>query len=311
MELLYGILIVAAVIALAVLVICYICYRMAFYSAGETVTEEYPLPKGDIYIPYRDQLIQWLRETRAMPCERMSIRSFDGLTLRGRYYECNPGGIVELMMPGYRGLIDRDLCGGVQRAFGLGHNVLVVNQRACGDSEGHVISFGINERIDCLYWVREIIRQFGPEVKIILAGVSMGAATVMMAGGLELPENVVGIIADCGYDSPKNIIQKVIRTDMHLPPKLAYPFVKLAARIFGGFDLEAASPLEAMKVCKVPVFFTHGEADAFVPMEMTVACYEACNARKTFFPVPDVGHGLAYIADPQGYIDTLNQFFHG
>ena len=311
MDILYGILIAAAFLGMAVLIICYICYRMAFFSAGEVVTEEYPLPHGDIYIPYRDQMVQWIKEVRTMPSLSMSITSFDGLTLRGRYYECNPGGVVELMMPGYRGLAERDLCGGVQRAFGVGHNVLVVNQRACGDSEGHVISFGINERIDCLYWIREIIRKFGPDVQIILAGVSMGAATVMMAGGLDLPENVVGIVADCGYDSPKNIIQKVIRTDMHLPPALAYPFVKLAARIFGGFDLEAASPLEAMKKCRVPVFFTHGEADAFVPFEMSVACYEACTTRKMLLPVPDVGHGLAYIAAPQVYIDTLKEFFHG
>ena len=294
-------------IALLILLVAYICFRMAFLRQPEPKTPDgYSLPQEDIYIPYHDKMRAWMQQTRALPCEEVCITSFDGLKLRGRYYAYAPGAPVELMMPGYRGIAERDLCGGVQRAFSLGRSVLIVDQRACGNSEGKVITFGIRERLDCLAWAEYLANRFGKDTKIILTGISMGAATVMMASVLPLPENVVGIIADCGYTSPKEIIKKVIR-DMKLPAAAFYPFVKLAARIYGGFDLEKATPIDAMGKCSLPVFFAHGEADDYVPHQMTLDNYAACKAPKVLLSVPHAGHGLAYVADPSGYIQALKE----
>ena len=136
----------------------------------------------------------------------------------------------------------------------------------------------------------------------------MGAATVMMTADKDLPPNVLGILADCGYSSPKAIICKVIR-DMKLPPKLAYPFVKLGARIFGHFDLEEDSPEEALRNAKVPVIFYHGEADDFVPCDMSRSNYDICASRKALITIPGAGHGLSYALDPQRYLQTLTDFF--
>ena len=136
----------------------------------------------------------------------------------------------------------------------------------------------------------------------------MGAATVLMAGGKELPENVIGILADCSYSSAKEIICKTIR-EMHLPPKLAYPFTKLGARIFGHFDLEETDPVRAMATCKVPVIFFHGEADDFVPCEMSKTVYDACHTRKQLVLVPGAGHGLSYPKAPQVYLKAAKEFF--
>ena len=236
--------------------------------------------------------------------EDVSIQSFDGLTLRGYFYEYAPGAPIELMMHGYRGEAERDLCGGVQRSFAMKRSVLLVDQRGCGRSDGHVITFGIHEHRDCLSWANYLAERF-QDVPIILTGISMGAATVMIAAGQNIPENVVGVIADCGYTSAKDIIQKVIKKDMHLPPVLAYHFVKLGAKIFGGFDLDSYSPIEAMPNCKVPVFFVHGEGDNFVPCEMSDACSKACAAEHVFHTVPGAGHGLAYLIDPEGYKEAV------
>lgn len=301
----------AAFLALVMLLICYICFRMAFYSPKRRDNDDFEavLPPGAVYAPYREQMRQLTIQTRAMPCEKVSIQSFDGLTLYGKYYECDPNAPMEIMFPGYRGLAERDLCGGVQRAFAVGRNVLLVDQRACGTCDGSVITFGIHERQDCLHWIDFAIRKFGPDVKIVLSGVSMGAATVTMAAGMEqLPKNVVGIVADSGFTSPKEIICKVI-ADMNLPPKLAWPFVKLAARIFGKFDIEAASSMEAVKNAKVPIFFSHGEADAFVPCEMTKQLFEACVSKKTLALIPGAGHGLCYLVQPQRYVEELKNAF--
>ena len=296
---------------LVVLVVSFVCYRMAFYAGKkeEKDPEKIEIPIGEIYEVFRPQMEQWVLETRALPCKKYSIRSFDGLTLHGTYYECTPGAPMELMFHGYRGSAQRDLPGGVQRCFALGRNVLLVDQRCSGDSEGKTITFGIYEHRDCLAWVDFAVKEFGPEVKIILTGISMGAATVMLAAGQKLPPNVIGVLADCGYTSAKEIIQVVIR-QMGLPPKLGYPFVKLGARLFGHFDPEADSPEEAMKRSSVPVIFFHGEDDAFVPCDMSRRCYAACaSPKKRLVTIPGAGHGLCYPVAPEQYLEALREFF--
>ncbi len=301
-------LILLTVLVFGVLMTAYMCFRMAFYADRKPSGEEFPIPEGEIYEPYRDKMVAWMQETRAMLHEDMEIRSFDGLTLRGKYYECEPGAPIELMFHGYRGDADRDLCGGVQRCFALKRNTLIVDQRACGTSEGHVITFGIHESDDCHRWIAHLIDRFGGDVKIIITGISMGASTVMLAAGRELPEQVVGVLADCGYTSARDIIKAVIRK-MKLPPNLAYPFVRLGARLFGHFDPDADSPVEAMKRCKVPVMFIHGEGDDFVPCDMSRRNYEACAATKKLWTVPDAGHGLSILVDKSGYMRELRAFF--
>ena len=310
MTFLYILLIITAVTLTAVPLIAYACFRMAFYvpKRSNIPTSEYPVPTGKIYEPYWDKMVGWMKEVRTLPCEEMTITSFDGLTLYGKYYEYAPGAIVEIMFHGYRGSAERDLCGGVQRCFKLGHSALIVDQRCSGKSGGDVITFGINESRDCLSWLEHAIARFGPDVKIILTGISMGAATVMIAAGEQLPENVIGVLADCGYTSAKDIIKKVMR-QMKLPAELAYPFVKLGAKIFGHFNLESTSPIEAMKRCRVPVIFFHGETDDYVPCYMSRRNYAACTARKRILTVPRAGHGLSYLFAPQEYRTALKEFF--
>jgi len=288
----------------------YICYRMAFYAPDRVPQPEdhIPLPEGEIYEPFLESMEKWVREARALEKEELSITSFDGLTLYGKYYEYAPGAPIELMFHGYRGSAERDLSGGVQRCFQLGRSALIVDQRCSGKSGGNVISFGINEHRDCLRWVDKMLERFGPDVKIILTGISMGAATVMMASDKDLPDNVIGILADCGYSSAKDIIQIVIGK-MGLPPKICYPFVKLGAKLFGKFDLEEHSPVEALKNSKKPVIFFHGEADDFVPCHMSRTCFDACTARKKLVTVPGAGHGLAYPVDREGYLREAAAFF--
>jgi len=311
MTFLWTILGLVAGLVLLTLLTAYICYRMAFYEPNKpkSQTDAIDIPAGKIYEPYKESMVRWIREVRAMPRQTFSITSFDGLKLYGNFYEYAPDAPIELMFHGYRGNSERDLPGGVQRSFKAGHSALVVDQRCGGKSEGHVITFGIHEHKDCIAWIDFTVRQFGPDVKIILTGISMGAATVLMAAGKELPANVVGVLADCGYNSPKEVIQKVIR-DMHLPPKLLYPFVKLGAKLFGHFDLEETDPETAMKSCKVPVIFYHGEDDDFVPCYMSQKNYDACVSRKMLITIPGAGHGLSYAVEPERYLKTLKEFFN-
>ena len=296
-------------IAVLVLIISYICFRMAFYVPRKKVvnSEEFKLPDGEIYKKYENEIIGFIKKVRQLPHEDVEITSFDGLKLRGKYYEYAPNAPIELMFHGYRGNSESDLSGGVLRCFALGRSVLLVDHRASGRSEGKVISFGVNESKDCLKWLDFLNNKF-ENAKIILSGISMGASTILMASGKDLPKNVIGVIADCGYTSPKEIIKTVIK-QMKLPPNLAYPFVKLGAKIYGKFNLEEDSPIEAVKRCKVPIIFFHGDVDDYVPYEMSVKNYNACVSRKKLVTVKGAGHGLAYIVDPDEYLKELNEFF--
>ena len=287
----------------------YICYRIVFYSPKRKPIKEgeYILPPGQIYEEYRPVIEKWIQETREFPYERVSVTSFDGLTLRGRYFEQQKGAPVEILFHGYQGNSDRDLGGAMQRCFALGRNATLIDQRASGESDGSVVTFGVNECKDCLTWVQFATEKFGKDVPIMLGGVSMGASTVLMAGGMDLPDNVVCILADCGYSSAKDIIKKVLK-DMHLPPALVYPFVKLGAKWYGKFHLEDGSPIEAVTRCKKPVIFIHGDKDDYVPLQMSQQMYDACASKKKLVVIEGAGHGLAFPANQQQYIEEIRNF---
>ena len=299
------ILLAALLVALATSLICFL---KIFYTSRREKWPEYPVPAGEIYEPHHEQMIEWIKYARALPHKEVSIQSFDGLTLRGTYFEFEKGLPIDILFHGYHGCAEQDLSGGVYRCQRLGHNVLIVDHRASGKSDGHVITFGINESRDALAWIHYALENIDPNAKILLGGISMGAATVMMTSAMELPENVKGTVADCGYTSAKDIIKKVIR-DMKLPDNLLYPFVRLGAILFGRFDPDANSPIESMPNCRVPVIFFHGDEDAFVPMSMSEENHAACAAPKHLVITPKAGHGLCFPVDVDTYVTEIANFF--
>lgn len=286
----------------------FICFMLVFYSANRPTKEKYPIPAGKIYDVYRDDMIRWIDEARDTPHRKVSVTTADGLTLRGKYYEFTKGAPTEILLHGYRGSALRDLSGGVARCRAIGHNALIADHRGSGESDGHVITFGIKESADALLWVDLVTKEISPDAEVILTGISMGAATVLMCADKKLHENVIGILADCGYTSPKAIIKKVMR-QLYLPPFVLYPMVRAGAIIFGGFDIESASPIESVKNSRLPVIFFHGDADTFVPCEMSRENYEACPTRKRFVKISGAGHGLAFPADREKYLTELENFF--
>jgi len=282
-------------------IISFVCFYLAFYVPKNPKKALHLFDYG-MLAPYKDQLSKWREETEHTPHTEVEITSYDGLKLCGKFYEFEADAPVELLMHGYRGTSERDLCGAVQRCFALGHSALIMDQRGCGKSGGRVITFGVRECRDCLSWV-----EFLGDRSIILGGISMGAATVLIAAGKPLPENVVGVLADCGYTSPKAIIQKVIR-EMHLPAGLGYFFVRLGALIYGRFDPNAESPIHSLKTCTLPVVFLHGEKDGFVPCDMSREMANIYpNSRLITFP--DADHGMSYLVDGARYIEELKIFW--
>ena len=302
-------LIIFLILLVLILIGALICFFMAFYSPArqDPLTDEDRFPPGKIYVPYYPRMRQWMEQVDGMDYEEFTVTAVDGLTLKGKYYELSPDSPVEILFHGYRGLAERDLCGAVQRCFAVGHSALLVDQRAGGHSDGHVITFGVKESADVPVWVDAVNARFGAHRPIILAGVSMGATTVLLAAGKPLPPNVVGVLADCGYSTAPAIIKRVI-CQMHLPANLLYPLVRLGAVLYGGFDPNKADCPKALAQATLPVIFFHGETDDFVPCEMSRENHAACAAPKRLVTTPDAGHGLCYPADEEGYIEAVRAF---
>ena len=305
--------IVTSILLVLFIISVYIIYRICFGEYRETYLEDdigKQMPKGPAYDVFSEVIERGIRNVvEAKEYETVEITSVDGLTLRGRYYHRKDGAPLVIFFHGYHGNFYRDGNGIYSYSKKNGINLLLASQRSQGISEGKTITFGVMERRDCKSWVEYAIKRFGTDVKIDLFGLSMGAATVMMAADVGLPDNVKGILTDCGFSSPKEILCAVMDS-MNLPSKLMYPLAKLGAKWFGHFNLEEASAYESMKNCKLPVLFVHNDGDDFVPFWMSEKCYEACASEdKKFVRVKGVGHGLSWCLEPEKYQEAMIEFF--
>ena len=282
-------------------------YRYVFYSPIGKQNDDYhilaPIRTQEEY----DRSIALIDALNARPFERVHIRSDDGLRLAGRYYHTADGAPLAILCHGYRGTPSRDFCGGADICFQAGYNVLLIEERAHCSSEGRTITFGVRERCDVLAWINFALGRFGPETRILLAGISMGAATVLMASELALPQNVRGILADCPYTSPEEIIREVGKA-RGIPMQPAFPLVKLGARVLGGFSLTSASAVAAVRHAQVPILLIHGEADDFVPCEMSRVIAQANPEMIERHTFPDAGHGLSYLVDTERYTGLVKAF---
>ena len=287
-------------LALLWLGISFACYCMAFFNLKKEETPR-EMPQGDQYEHARQRMDELIDEMEPLPWQWLEL---DGLW--ARYLHQRDGAPLQIQVHGYKGCGLRDFCGGNKLAREAGHNTLVIDQRAHGRSKGRTIGFGERECQDVKRWAEWMAQRFGRDIPIILSGVSMGAATVLLCAGMEINANIVGIIADCPYSSSRGIIAKVAR-DMGFPSRPVMPFIITGARIFGGLRLDA-DVCAAVQKAKVPILILHGEADRFVPCEMSREIYAAAPQRIRLETFPSAGHGLSFIEDFDRYRQCVTEF---
>ena len=239
----------------------------------------------------------------------VEIRSFDGLTLRGNVIFNGESKKTVILVHGYRSSGSRDFSGIIPFYRAEGFNILMIDQRAHGASEGAYITFGVRERRDILSWVNFAVNNFARDHALILDGISMGATSVLMACSLGMPAQVRGIVADSGFVSPYAIFASVLKKQFHLA---SFPILNIAEYLAvrrAGFRFREASTLEAMETNTIPILFLHGDADDFVPVEMTKAAYEACRAEKELVIIHGAAHACGYLLEPVRCENALRKFF--
>lgn len=300
-------LVCVGILVIALLFLCHKIYSIAFKSPHPKQNELCRLPKDFNTGIDRDEFFIQLKERDAIPYQRVSTRSADNLLLQGRYYHAGDGYPVAICFHGYRSLPTKDFFGALKSLPPLKFNILAVEQRAHCGSEGKTITFGIKEKYDCIQWIKYVNQRFGADTPILLYGVSMGAATVLLASGSGLlTKNVKCVIADCPYSSPRAIIRKVTG-DMGFPVRLAYPLVCLSAGIFGSFWIGKESCTDAAKRSPVPILLIHGEKDDFVPTDMSREI-AADNPSVQLLTVPEATHAISYMINEDLYMNTVKEF---
>lgn len=244
--------------------------------------------------------------------EDVSIKSFDGLTLKAKFFaskdgEKNAKGTM-ILMHGFHSSGQNDF--GYMLSFyrNLGYNILVPWQRSHGESEGKYITFGVKERFDCKNWIDFVNSRLGDEKNIYLHGISMGCATVVMTSGFDLPKNVKGIIADCGFTRAYEEMAHVIATDYKLPAKPVLFFANILTKIISDWDLKEYSTFDALKTNKIPVLFIHGGKDDFVPTYMTHENFNTCTAEKELLIIEEAEHAMSYLVDTEQVQTRIMQF---
>ena len=293
---------------IAVLTIAYVTYRITFHSPDKLQNNIYYIPFDNLTPERRTKMEAMIKRFSEVPYESVTARSHDGLTLAARYVHVTDGAPYAICCHGYRGTSIRDFCGGGSLLMERGYNLLLIDQRGCRDSEGHAITFGIKESRDVYTWIEYLKTRFGSDIEIALVGVSMGASTVLLASGMGLPDNVRHVIADCPFSSPKEIILKVCRDDHHIPPRLAMPFLSLGARLFAGISLKDGKISEAVRHSPVEILLIHGEADDFVPVEMSRHIAAQAPDRITLHTFPNAEHALSYTTDKERYRTITREY---
>ena len=257
------------------------------------------------FIALLDEAAKKLEESG---CETVTINSsHDGTELTGHLRVCPKAKRLLIAMHGWRSSWSRDFGTVADAWLDAKCSALFVEQRGQNASGGEYMSFGVLERLDCLDWIKWATENVSSELPVYLVGVSMGATTVLLASGLDLPPNVHGIIADCGFTSPDAIWRHVMQDNLHLPYYDSLYENLCRERI--GVSAKGISTTEALKNNRVPVLFAHGTDDKFVPVSMTYENYRACAAPKWLLIVPGADHGMSHYVQPERYEKTVKDFF--
>lgn len=258
---------------------------------------------------FLDRIEASAEKLSAEETETVEIVSHDGTLLSGHWLPCENAERVVIAMHGWRSSWYKDF--GMIADFwkDSGCSVLYAEQRGQNNSAGDYMGFGLIERYDCLDWVQWVNERCGSRIPVYLGGVSMGATTVLMAAGLELPDNVHGIVADCGFTSPDAIWKHVAENNLHLSYGIHKSMANSLCKKKIQFGAKDYSTVDAVRNTSIPILFIHGTDDNFVPVEMSYENYVNCASPKRLYIVPGADHGMSYFVDKAGYEAVVKDFW--
>ncbi|ARJ38940.1 alpha/beta hydrolase [Sporosarcina ureae] len=253
----------------------------------------------------------WLDWVDKQEFEEMHMTSRDGLELMGYYLPAKqPTDKLVILTHGYLGHAKQMGLYGQFYYEELGYNIFMPNARGHGKSGGDYYGFGWPDRLDLIDWTNLLTKKAGTNTQVIYHGLSMGAATVLMASGENLPNQVKAIIADSPYQSVYQLFAYQLNRMFHLPAFPLLDNMNLLTNAKAGYSLKEADALSAVQRATVPILYIHGNADTFVPTDMAKKLYEVTESDADIFLVDDANHGEAFVMDQEAYKKRAEEFIH-
>ena len=272
----------------------------------ECMTERYPLLR-----PWLDSL------STAQAIHEVWITGEAGENLRALYVEAaKPTDRTAIIVHGYTDNAIRMMMIGYLYSHDLGFNILLPDLHGHGRSEGDAIRMGWLDRLDVMQWMLYADELFGRpygSTRMVVHGISMGAATTMMVSGDVNHEGnlmpfVKCFVEDCGYTSVWDEFRGELKGQFGLP---AFPLLHTASllcQLEYGWNFREASALKQVARCQLPMLFIHGESDTFVPTEMVYSLYEVKPGPKALWIAPQSAHAMSYHDHPEEYTARVKAF---
>ncbi|MFC4559082.1 alpha/beta hydrolase [Virgibacillus kekensis] len=241
--------------------------------------------------------------------DEWTMTSYDGIKLKGYFLEAKePTNKVVVLAHGYLGDAQDMGLYGQYYYEQFGYNIFMADARGHAASGGDYIGFGWHDRLDYIDWINRIVEKYGKDTEIVLHGVSMGAATVLMSAGEELPSNVKAIVADSPYTSVEGMFSYQMDRMYNIPSFPVLPSTSIVSKLQAGYSFTEASALEQVKKAEVPILYIHGNADTFVPTKMAKVLYKNTQSEAELMIVDGAGHGEAFVTEKEKYVERLKTF---
>lgn len=288
-------------------VMMFIVHYKVFYSPHKGQNNDYVLTDSTHLLGKDDLIYKLITDLRNTPCEHVYTKSRDHIKLHSRLYRNVNSDTVVIMCHGYRGTAIRDFSGGATHMIEKGYNVLLIDERGHGDSKGHCITFGNKEKSDILCWIDFAKKEFGENIKIVLIGMSMGAATLLFAS--KYIKEPLKIICDSPYSTEREIIRETIKM-MKLNVKFFYPIVNLSSILISHASLNKDDGAKNVKESNHKFLIIHGNSDTMVPQEFSYRVYLENKEKVQYEVFDNTDHGLGYITDKKRYLKLIDDFMN-
>ena len=306
------IILIVGLILFSIAILTIICSIYFFYTLtrkGLTKMKKKILTFKNIPSPesFKDFIdSNWYKNHNA---SKLHITSYDNLKLSGIFVRnTKPSKNIVILSHGYTASSSAMLCY-TSYYYNKGFNILAVDNRCHGESQGKYLGMGYLDHFDILKWIDKCKELLGNDCKIILHGVSMGAATVCITAGYNPPKNVKCIISDCAYDRISDVYKQTITSSTKI---LATPIIKgtsLICKLMAGYYFSDAAPINFVSKTPVPILYIHGDKDTFVPSYMADNLFNATPPdKRDILLIKGAGHGEAVIKDNQTYFNKIDNF---
>ncbi len=262
------------------------------------------LTSDEAYLRLYNQGAEW-HEAYAQFKKEVDITS-DGLHLWGEYFDFGSDKAV-IIIPGRMEACVYS-CHYAEPYRAAGWNVLAIDSRAHGKSDGKVSSVGYKEYRDLLEWAKLLKEEHGIK-KVILHGICIGSSAAMFAAtDPEQPELIDGMVADGMYYR----FYESFKLHMVHDHRPLFPFLletMLFIRLISGADVIFDGPGKRIPNLKKPILFIHSEEDCFSLPERAQQMFDLCpSTQKQIKWFPKGAHSKLRVTDTEAYDKAICDF---